>query len=147
MANLVVDLERRARGPPGVSGPGRQPGEGRAERLEHPGHEPERGADQHAQLLVALVRVSEEPGQRLEQRLVAEGEQLGDRDGRGLGSQRLRRLDVVRLPGERGDDRPGRLEGGVLLAELALLLPPAEEAAAMGGTPVAAGALAPLAYL
>jgi hypothetical protein len=70
--------------------PGRQPGERRAQRLDHAGHQAERGADERIQLLVTLVGVSEEPGQHLQQRLVAEREQLGDLAGRRRGDQRLR---------------------------------------------------------
>ena len=62
--HLVVHLERgtgRATGVPGAEG---QPGQRGAQGLQHAGHEAERGVDQRVQLLVGLLGVGEEPGQR-----------------------------------------------------------------------------------
>jgi hypothetical protein len=90
----------------------------------------------------SLSSVGEEPGQHLKQHLVPEVEQLGDLAGHRLGRLRLRLVDVEGLLREGGNDRPGRLEGRVLLPQLLVLVPDAEEPAVMGRLPVPARALA-----
>ena len=139
---LVVHLERRPRCPAGVVRPGREPGKRPSQRPEHACHQPERGADECGELLVGLVGMGEEPVERLQQRLVAQVEHLRYRAGQRIADQGLRLGDVIRLAGERRDDRAGRLERRVRLGELAVLLPDAEEPAVVGGLPVAPGALA-----
>ena len=113
-----------------------------ASRPEHVCHQPERGADECGELLVGLVGMGEEPVERLQQRLVAQVEHLRYRAGQRIADQGLRVGDVIRLAGERRDDRAGRLERRIRLGELAVLLPDAEEPAVVGGLPVAPGALA-----
>jgi hypothetical protein len=115
--------------------PGGHPGERRTERSHHTGHQPERGLDQRAELLVGLVGVREESGEHLEQDLVAQVEQLGDAPGGRIGQQRLGLRDVEGLAGERGNDRPGRLEVRVLFAQPVVLLPDAEEPGSSPGQP------------
>jgi hypothetical protein len=78
---LVVHLERRAGRVIWARGPEGQPRQRGTQRLQDPGHDAERGADQRVQLLIGLIGVGEEPGQQVKQYLVSEVEQLGDLAG------------------------------------------------------------------
>ena len=77
-------------------------------------------------LLIGLIGVGEEPGQRLKQYLVPEVEQQGDLAGQRFGRLRLRPVDVVGLLCEGGNDRPDGLEGRVLFPQLLVFAPDAE---------------------
>jgi hypothetical protein len=136
--HLVVHLERRTGGTTGVPGPGGQPRQRGAQAPQRAAHDAERGLDKGVQLLIGLIGVGEEPGEHLKQHLVSEVEQLGHLAGDRVGQQRLRVIDVEGLPGEGGNDRPGGLEGRVLLAQLLVFAPDAEEPAVMRRPPVSA---------
>ena len=138
----VVHLEDGRDGAPRMLTSSRHPGQRCAQRLQHPCHQAERGSGEHVELLIGLLGVGEEPRQHLQQRLVAEREQLGDLARGGITDQQLRGGDVEGLAGKRGQDGPGRLERRILPPQLAELLPDPQEPAVARGAPVTACALA-----
>ncbi len=138
---LVEQLEARARGLPLVTGAGRERGDHVSERLEHPHHQPDGRVGQGLQLRVGLLGVGEEALEDLQQDLVADVEQVGDPGRQRVGDQRdldvpLGRADVGR------DHRPDRVESGVGLAHLLVLIEDFHELPEMGVPPFSARTLA-----
>ena len=124
--HVRTDRQRRGDGP---------------ERLDRRIHQPDRDVGQDLQLFRGLVGVGEVPGEKLEQDLVGDVEQIHAADRPGIGDER--HGDAGRLLADVGrHDRPGGLEGRVRPLELEVLVEDPEQAPEMRVAPFATCALA-----
>jgi len=141
VADLVEQLEARARGLSLVTGAGRKRGDHVGERRQHPDHQPDGGVGQDLQLRIGLLGVREVTREDLQQDLLAHVEEVDDTGRQRVGDQR--HLDVaLRRPDIGRDHRPDRVEPGVAVAPAQVLVEDAHELPEMRFAPVPAQALA-----